>query len=147
MNSAKFKSHTEVACGQLFREIRRGWGEFHLTVLAPKELNANPAVRLDTAKAAAAASATAAAASIVEVGLGRVEQAATVDGGNSGGGSGDGGGGGGEVEWALYLVFEWPWADQFRATLGLPSKDFHVTLAFSADDIHDVPKDATTCKW
>jgi len=45
----------------------------------------------------------------------------------------------------IIVVLDWEWGQKFRASLGLPRKDFHITIAWTGiRDIHDVPKDATT---
>lgn len=41
---------------------------------------------------------------------------------------------------AIFMVIEWEEAQEFRKSLGLEPKDFHVTLAFKNDDIHDQRK-------
>lgn len=44
-----------------------------------------------------------------------------------------------------YIVVRWPEAQEFRSRFELPNFDFHVTLGFRTGDIHDVPKNASTC--
>lgn len=45
----------------------------------------------------------------------------------------------------FYLVIEWEWGQKLRSKLGLPSKDFHVTLFWSGEnDIHGVDKGIST---
>lgn len=46
--------------------------------------------------------------------------------------------------WVRFLVVDWPEANEWRASMGLPPKDFHYTMEFNVCDIHDVPKDAST---
>ncbi|PRP88463.1 hypothetical protein PROFUN_03180 [Planoprotostelium fungivorum] len=43
-----------------------------------------------------------------------------------------------------YKVIRWPSADDFRAKVGLPKKDFHVTLGYTHFDIHNQTKDENT---
>ena len=43
-----------------------------------------------------------------------------------------------------YTVCEAAAVQELRASLGLPPRDLHVTLAFKQVDIHGVPKDRTT---
>jgi hypothetical protein len=45
---------------------------------------------------------------------------------------------------AWFGVVEWEAMQRARECLGLPRKDFHFTLAFSAYDIHHLPKDTTS---
>ena len=42
---------------------------------------------------------------------------------------------------AVYLVVDWREAQVFRKKYGLEERDFHVTLGFQKDDIHDQKKD------
>lgn len=44
---------------------------------------------------------------------------------------------------AYFMVVDWPEAQEFRAQLGLPQLDFHITIGFTEKDIHDVPKNKT----
>ena len=53
-----------------------------------------------------------------------------------------------------FLVYEWPWVQEWRAGFGLDPKDLHITLGFSDQDIFkmadgktQVSKDASTCVW
>jgi len=45
---------------------------------------------------------------------------------------------------ALFVVVEWPSANQFLNTVGADKRDFHVTLGFKDKDIHGVAKNQTT---
>lgn len=45
---------------------------------------------------------------------------------------------------AYFRVIEWPQANAYRATLGLPPSDFHITVGFTKADIHNVKKDIST---
>jgi len=45
---------------------------------------------------------------------------------------------------AYYVVLSWPGGEHIRERLGLPPKDFHITLGFRQRDVHGVPKDETT---
>lgn len=45
-----------------------------------------------------------------------------------------------------FVVVNSPQADQWRESLGLPKKDFHVTLGFIGKDVHNVPKNTDTVK-
>jgi hypothetical protein len=42
-----------------------------------------------------------------------------------------------------FMVIDWPEAQQFRASYGLPPRDFHITMGYSNKDIHYVPKNKT----
>lgn len=45
-----------------------------------------------------------------------------------------------------FIVVDWPEAQEFRKEqFFLNKRDLHVTLGFRQSDIHDVPKDASTC--
>lgn len=44
-----------------------------------------------------------------------------------------------------FIVVRWPEAQEFRDRFDLPNQDFHVTLGFRTGDIHDVPKNSSTC--
>ena len=44
----------------------------------------------------------------------------------------------------FYLVINWQWAQDFRKSFGLDYKDLHVTVAFTENDIFDVPKNEKT---
>ena len=44
----------------------------------------------------------------------------------------------------FYLVVNWQWAQDFRASLGLEHKDLHCTIAFTENDIFNVPKNDST---
>ena len=46
--------------------------------------------------------------------------------------------------WVYFLVAQWDAAQELRTSLGLPPKDFHVTIAFNDEDIHGVPKGASS---
>ena len=46
--------------------------------------------------------------------------------------------------WVRFLVVDWPEANEWRASMGLPPKDFHYTMEFNVCDINGVPKDAST---
>lgn len=43
-----------------------------------------------------------------------------------------------------FVVVNWPEAQKFRNSLGLSNADLHITMGFSNEDIHGVPKDKTT---
>lgn len=43
-----------------------------------------------------------------------------------------------------FKVLEWQSANEFRQKLGLQPKDFHITVGFSINDIHNVSKDKST---
>lgn len=45
---------------------------------------------------------------------------------------------------AYFIVIDWPSGQEFLKKRGLPSKDFHITLGFKSQDIHDVAKDEST---
>lgn len=127
MKTARFTSHKDVVKAQLFREIRRGFGEYHITILSPQEVNAHEQTPEELV-IAVGGEAAAAAATVVSRGIGRVVDT--------------------EDEFALFLVYSWDWCQEYRERIGLGSKDCHVTLAFSnISDIHDFPKDAASCSW
>lgn len=44
-----------------------------------------------------------------------------------------------------YIVVRWPEAQEFRARFDLEQQDLHITLGFRTADIHDVPKNSSTC--
>jgi len=44
-----------------------------------------------------------------------------------------------------YIVVRWPEAQEFRKLYGFDKTDLHVTLGFRTADIHDVPKNSSTC--
>jgi len=52
-------------------------------------------------------------------------------------------GDGGE-RWCFFLVCSYPRAAALRKKLGLPPKDFHITLGFNEQDIHDCAKGVDT---
>lgn len=123
LTSPRVAAHPRIAEAHVTKGISRGFGEFHVSLLTPKEHRSQK--DLDIAALSAAATA---AEPELEIGdVGRVE---AIDG-----------------SWALFLVVSWEWAAQFRASLGLPPKDLHITLAFSVEDIHNVPKGAESCAW
>ncbi|CEO97752.1 Uncharacterized protein PBTT_04855 [Plasmodiophora brassicae] len=39
-----------------------------------------------------------------------------------------------------YRILDWPLGDRIRAELGLPRADFHITLGFQPNDVHDGPR-------
>jgi predicted kinase len=43
-----------------------------------------------------------------------------------------------------YLICYSPFCDSFRKRLNLPTKDFHVTIAFNKKDVHDINKSLST---
>eukprot|EP01119_Soliformovum_irregulare_P012684 TRINITY_DN3308_c0_g1_i1.p1 TRINITY_DN3308_c0_g1~~TRINITY_DN3308_c0_g1_i1.p1 ORF type:complete len:221 (-),score=30.29 TRINITY_DN3308_c0_g1_i1:36-698(-) len=45
---------------------------------------------------------------------------------------------------AWYRIIEWPSAQAFRKKLGFEAKDFHITIGYLTNDIHDVRKDVST---
>ena len=45
---------------------------------------------------------------------------------------------------AIFLVLSWPSASLFLAQHNLPPQNFHITLGFQRDDIHNVVKDEST---
>lgn len=45
-----------------------------------------------------------------------------------------------EGKHAVFAVLDWEGAQAYRVSHGLERKDFHVTLAFEKDDIHNIPK-------
>lgn len=125
----------KATCARLFREIERGVGEAHLTLMSPQELAAHlEATQLEIGDVIASIEEAALlhADGITEVGMGRVVRE--------------------DGHWTLFLVYEWPWAQEWRASFGLGPKDLHVTLGFSDQDIFtkadgttQVSKGASTC--
>jgi hypothetical protein len=45
---------------------------------------------------------------------------------------------------AYFVVLDWDSANQYRMELGLPKKDFHITLGFERNDVHSKLKDRST---
>jgi hypothetical protein len=45
---------------------------------------------------------------------------------------------------AYYIIVDFPEGNIFRESLGLPPKDFHITLAYKGNDVHEVPKGIET---
>jgi hypothetical protein len=45
---------------------------------------------------------------------------------------------------AFFVVLSWPSATQLLSQASLPEQYFHITLGFQQDDVHNVPKDAST---
>ena len=43
-------------------------------------------------------------------------------------------------EKVVFAVLDWEAAQAYRVSHGLERKDFHVTVAFEKDDIHNIPK-------
>jgi hypothetical protein len=43
-----------------------------------------------------------------------------------------------------YVVVNWPEIQDVRHAFGLPPKDLHITLGYTEEDIHGVPKDEST---
>jgi len=128
----------KATCAQLYREIRRGVGEAHLTLMSPQELTAHleaeQPLKQDDFIATVAAESKAEVHGIVQVGTGLVVR----EDGN----------------WTMFLVYDWPWAQEWRARFGLGPKDLHITLGFSDQDVFkkadgktQVAKDKTSCAW
>ncbi|KAL9647421.1 hypothetical protein ABK040_006784 [Willaertia magna] len=44
----------------------------------------------------------------------------------------------------VFIVIEWPSANQFLENVGLERKDFHITIGFKSEDIHGVAKNQNT---
>lgn len=119
----RVSSHRGFNAAVLQKEIARGLHEFHITLLTPVEWRKQGKIRVKQEIADLAA------ANVDGLAFGEVGRALVGE------------------EWALYIVCTWPWAQEWRASLDLPPKDLHITLAFSDDDIHNVPKNAATCGW
>jgi hypothetical protein len=94
----------------------RDRGEHHITVVSPAELE-------QLIESGMAVSATNQSMQYRLVGLGRTQL-------------------GGDTTY--YVVCESEGLQQFRASLGLGRKDFHVTLGFKEADVHEAVKDAST---
>jgi hypothetical protein len=45
---------------------------------------------------------------------------------------------------AYFVVVDWESANTYRLELGLPKKDFHITLGYKLNDIHSKVKDRST---
>jgi hypothetical protein len=45
---------------------------------------------------------------------------------------------------SFYILISSPFGDYLRSVAGLQKKDFHLTLGFDPEDIHVLPKDAST---
>ncbi len=45
---------------------------------------------------------------------------------------------------AFFRVISWPSGDEARAAVGLPGKDFHITVGFKTNDIHHKAKNQFT---
>lgn len=43
-----------------------------------------------------------------------------------------------------YMVVDWPSAVELRTLLGMPEKDFHITIGFKKKDLHNVSKNEKT---
>ena len=104
--------------------------------MSPQELIAHlEAKQLDTEVfvASVAAEALLETDGIAEVGVGRVVRE--------------------DGHWTMFLVYDWPWAQEWRARFGLGPKDLHITLGFSDQDIFtkadgtQVSKGAFACNW
>lgn len=96
-------------------ELHRGKNEYHVTLLSPNEMGkAKKQVNIPEI--------------VVEeqpkaLGLGKVCK---------------------DGEDVLFVVIDWEWGQQFRASLGLPKRDFHITVAWTGmGDIHNVCKDSS----
>jgi len=122
--SDRLQAHPGIASAVLRKAISRGFDEYHLTLLSPTEWRA---LDKEVSKDEVAARAEGLVDTLEIGGVGRVERE--------------------DGEWALFSVCTWPWVQEWRASLGLPPRDLHVTLAFSDSDIHGVPKTADTCAW
>lgn len=49
-----------------------------------------------------------------------------------------------EKSQSWHAVVESPLLNRYRHELNLPRKDFHITLGFTVDDVHDAPKGPST---
>ena len=48
---------------------------------------------------------------------------------------------------AYFLVVKWPHAQEFRKAYGLLPKDLHITLGFIKGDVFNAPKDEASLVW
>ena len=99
-------------------EIWRGQNDFYATILNPREMKTTNFMKTPEGKNPAL---IVAETQPTVKGVGMVSDEET-----------------GKV--AVFMVLNWPWGQQFRKNLGLEEKDFHVTLAFKKDDIHNQRK-------
>lgn len=96
-------------------------GEFHLTVIDPKELRKLH----DGLGKVSQNSYWIPTEDLVVLGIGEAQDAE-------------------RCRRAFYLVVEWPSGQKFRAKFGLGPKDFHITLGFVNGDVHGVSKGPET---
>jgi len=128
MKTDRFTTHKDILRARLYREIARGFGEYHITIMAPQEVLEQQTQTPEELVKAVGKDAAATAGTVVNRGIGRVVNA--------------------ENAFALFSVYEWEWVQEYRKALDLPPKDCHVTLAFSgSNDIHEFPKDLASCSW
>lgn len=99
------------------KERRDGVGEYHMTIISPPEFGGLKKTKKD----GDIPSSLIGNPKMIGVGVARK----------------------GEDE-AYYVIVDFPEANELRKSLGLESKDFHVTLAFKNKDVHGAPKDSTT---
>lgn len=95
--------------------IRRDGDTYHLTIVAPQEFQ-----RLDPEQRESLQGKT---VGFSVVGLGRISK---------------------DDAETWFTVVRSPHAEYLRKNVGLPYKDFHITLGFTPHDIYDRPKDMTT---
>jgi hypothetical protein len=128
LGEARVEAHPGATAARLLHSIHSGPGEFHVTVLSPKEQVVVKKQVGATYLELMAAALTADPTSLVARGVGKVVQAA--------GGA-----------WVMFVVYDWEAGQAYRASVGLERKDFHATVAYSHVDIHEVAKDASSSQW
>jgi len=117
-NEEIHKNVDELKVKRLFYEISRGQNDFYTTIISPSEMKKTRFMKTPHGKNPK--SIIIGGEPIVK-GVGRLLDTHTNK----------------EV---IFMVIEWNEAQEFRKSLELEPKDFHVTLAFKNDDIHDQRK-------
>ncbi|KAI0558223.1 Methyltransferase [Gracilaria domingensis] len=121
----------------------------HVTIISPTEVNLiNSVYRDDPDMCLELVSRRLFGSSLLVLGLGRVQCSSTTNGLVAW----DGNEAESEirpsfskqVRVAYYAVIKWPEAQRLRNEMGLPQKDFHITLGFTDKDIHNCRKDVNT---
>ena len=123
--SQKVKDRPYINREIVRHSITRGYHEFHLTVVEPGEVS-----RLDSRQKTMIKNANLEyiqqSTNPKYIGVGCV-----VDNDNE----------------VIFMVVSWPWAQEFRNSLGLPPKDLHVTIGFTKEDKHGISKGVDTLEW
>ena len=121
INSPKVKARDNIVNERMMAQIFRGINEFHCTLIDPREGR-----KLKKSKTPINIPDISEIPAPKVIGVGSVSK---------------------DTNHVLYLVLEWSWGDSFRTELGLPKRDFHVTVAFTQNDIHDMGKGVETLEW